>query len=349
MVDNGGFNFTAQIPAQPQGAVVDYYFSIFDVLPIATVNYPENFTRDQTLANQSNIPYQFAVGVSTRLQITFEGDSDVDNWQLGITSDKATQGKWIHADPTGTTYNPNGGAFGTFVTQTGNDHTLGTGKCLVTGNGSSISNADVDGGATTIYTPVFELSSYVSPIIEYYRWFSNDRSSGQESNRRKYSWSAAIRVASGSTWNPVENTIQSDYSWRRRVFAVDQILPGQRSIQMRFVATDNTSAPAIIEAAIDDFFIYDGVPTSVNDVAPAKASIYPNPADESVTVSLPQAIKGSIAVYDLTGKQVSSLEMDGARKSYTIETTNLAAGQYMLLIQGDNKTIQSNKLIVTHK
>jgi hypothetical protein len=220
---------------------------------------------------------------------------------------------------------------------------------MVTGNGASstsVTQADVDTGPTTLITPLFDLTSYVSPIIEYYRWFSNDRSSQSESNRRNDLWKTDIGIATGG-WKQVESTYQSDYNWRRRVFAVDQFLPGQRVVQMRFIATDNTQA-SVVEAAIDDFFIYDGVPTSVDDVVPQKANIYPNPADENVTVDLPEALKGSIAIYDLTGKQISVLQMDGSKTNYTIDTKYLAAGQYMLLIQGDNKTIQSNKLIVTH-
>ncbi|WP_276132226.1 T9SS type A sorting domain-containing protein [Polluticoccus soli] len=350
MTNNGGFSFTAQIPGQPQGALVDYYFSISDALTASTVNYPTGFS-PLPPSNNSNIPYQFAVGVSNRIQITFE-DETMDDWQIGdVPGDNATAtGKWVHAKPVGTFSSPSNGAFGSFITQTDKDHTTGSGKCLVTGNGSTsnITSNDVDGGRTTVYTPVFDLTTFVNPIIEYYRWFSNDRYSGQESNRRNDEWLTYISYPGGNS-QQVERTLQADHSWRRRVFAVDQFFPGQRTIQMRFVANDPTASPSVVEAAIDDFFIYDGVPTSVADVAQLKASIYPNPADENVTISLTEATKGTIAVYDLLGKQVSALQMDGAKTSYVIETSHLAAGQYMVLIQGDNKTIQSNKLVVTHK
>lgn len=348
MVNNGSFSFTGQIPAQPQGALVDYYFGVSDALTGSTVNYPTAFNPAPP-TNLSNIPYQFAVGVSDRIKITFEEET-MDDWQLGATGDNATGGKWIHAKPVGTFSSPSGGAFGSFITQTDKDHTTGSGKCLLTGNGSgtSITNADVDGGRTTIYTPVFDLTTFVNPIIEYYRWFSNDRSSGQESNRRNDEWITYINIPGGNSVQ-VERTLQADHSWRRRVFAVDQFLSGARIVQMRFVANDPTASPSVVEAAIDDFFIYDGVPTSVKDVAELKAGIYPNPADGSVTISTPVATKGTILVYDVMGKQVNALQMDGAKTSYMIETSHLAAGQYMVLIQGENKTIQSNKLVVTHK
>jgi hypothetical protein len=349
MTDNGGFNFTGQIPGQALGTIIDYFFYIYDVLAIPTVTLPDRFGTDATMATEYTLPFQFAVGVSQRVKIDFETDTD---WQLGLTDDNATTGDWVHAVPVGTAYSPNSGAFGSFVTQTNSDHTSGSGKCLVTANGtSSYSSADVDNGKTTAVTPFFDLGGYVSPVIEYYRWFSNDRTgpnSSSEGNRRNDYWRVDLRTTSTTVlWKQVEYTRQADHNWRRRVVSVDQIAPGQRNVQLRFVATD-AGTQSIVEAAVDDFFIYDAAPLSAKDIIPVKAKVFPNPANEQITVALPSALKGTVSLYDLTGKVLSTQQMDGTTLSYDINTTSVAPGQYMIVIQGDNKTIQSQKVVVSH-
>lgn len=336
LTNTGNFNYTGQLPAQAGGTIVDYYFAVYDALGNSTFGFPNGFNRF-TLNSQVTIPYQYGVGINQVLKMDFE--TPATTWTIGnVAFDNATNGKWIQAVPVASAYQA-------MPMQTGADHTSGTGQCLVTANGTN-----VDNGRTTAQSPVFDLTAFVNPVFEYYRWFSNDRGS----NARSDAWSVQVRDSSSVFWKNVDYTYQSDYSWRRRIFAVQEYLPNSKYVQIKFIATDavNTSLPNNgqnnIEAAVDDFAIYDMWAAGINGVeADAKAKIYPNPADNTLNISLPKGIKGSLGLYDMTGKAVVAEQLDGNTNLYRINTTQLPAGTYMLMIQAD-KLIQSQKVVISH-
>ncbi len=341
MTDNGGFNFTGTIPAQPSATIIDYYFVVSDPLNASPYSFPAGYSSTAT-ASQVSIPYQFGINMRRVTGNDFE-DSTAVGWTIGnVASDNASSGKWILAKPVGSFYN-------TMPVQPGIDHTTGTGfgKCLVTGNApnstANVNSADVDGGRTTILTPLYDISGYANPAIEYYRWFCNDRGN---SNNRSNLWTVQIHTEGSALWKGVDNTLQSDYTWRRRVFHVSEYLPGTTDkIQMRFVATDATNGT--VEAAVDDFFIYDAWTAGVDNVQAKKANVYPNPADDNVTIVLPQATAGTITLSDITGRTLYTVSMNDGTANYNIKTSALASGQYIVTIQ-TGKTIQSVKVVVSH-
>jgi hypothetical protein len=347
MTNTGNFNFSAQIPAQPMSSLMDYYFVVYDALNAPGNTFPWGFVADPSQATDVTIPYQFAVGTHPVITVDFEADLDTTQWKFGASNDAATSGLWVQAKPFRSAYNSQ--RFGRFISQTGNDHTTGQGKCLVTGNTlvansyTFRSNSDVDNGRTTVITPAYDLTGFVYPIIEYHRWYANDR--GGEA-RRDDLWRVEM-VNETSSAQVIESTRQTDTAWRRRVFAVYQYLPNAKGIQLRFIASDNGD-DSNIEAAVDDFIIYDGVPLSVANLPQSKAEIYPNPADDNVHVSFTKANKGTISIFDVTGKMLQTINMDGTTTNYNISTAQLTPGQYMISIQTDNKTYQTKKLVVTH-
>jgi len=349
MTNNGG-TFTAQIPAQPMSTLVDYYFQVQDAFNIDGNTYPEGFSTDPARATFVTIPYQFAVGVHPRVQVDFETDVPLDWSVADVAGDDATSGKWVRGIPFRSSYSTN--PFGQYISQTGNDHTTGSGNCLITGNTTSTntynnrSSSDVDGGQTTVMTGAYDLSNYVFPIIEYYRWYSNDRGGGQV-DRKDDRWRVEIKNETMTGWTAVENTNQTDVNWRRRVFSVYQYLSHAKGVQMRFRAIDDND-DSNVEAGIDDFFIYDGVPASVNNVAGVKAEIYPNPADNNIHITMSAAVKGTISINDVTGKQIAVMNMDGTTNSHVFNTTPIVPGQYFLTIRTEAKTIQSHKIVIAH-
>ncbi|XZF12872.1 T9SS type A sorting domain-containing protein [Chitinophagaceae bacterium MMS25-I14] len=352
MVDNGSMNFSAQIPAQNAGAIMDYFFRVDDMLSNPDAYFPAGYNPVQT-SNEVTLTYQYGVGLTAVDSNDFEGA--VTGWQIGnISTDNATKGIWIQAVPVQSSVP---GATGALVCQTGSDHTSGSGQCLVTGNapttGSAITTNAVVQGTTTVLTPVFDLSGYRQPVIEFYRWYSNDRGN----NPRKDQWQAAIHDSQSAFWKSVDQTYQSDYNWRRRIFTVKDYLPTSTMVQMRFVASDATNATlpnqgrSVVEAAVDDFRIYDKeAPAGVGSVqlAAGSVSVYPNPADENLRVVLSQKnITGTISLCDITGKAISVLQAVPGTTEYQINTAKLAAGTYMLMVRAD-KTIQVKKVVIAH-
>ena len=351
MTETSPLQYTAEIPGQLAGNVVDYFFVVRDTLSLENAYAPKGFT-PLLNSTKSNIPYQY--GVQLVPQVTENFENTLNDWIVGnftggfgiLSTDDATAGKWIQAEPIGSS---NGGQ----ASQTNNDHTTGNGKCLVTGNansvGSVIGAADVDGGITTVVTPLFNIAGYSEPIIEYYRWYSNNGGS----NPNTENFDVRIGSTTSSIWFSVDNTNVSDQSWRRRIFRVRDYLPNPNSVEIRlfFRAEDKTNnGGAVVEAAVDDFIIYSkGWPASVGNVAVEKADIYPNPSDELVNVQLPAQGygTGTIGIFDFTGKKISEVAIVKGQSTYTIDTKNIAAGSYFLIVQAE-QVIQSQKIVVAH-
>lgn len=351
MTETSPLQYTAEIPGQLAGAMVDYFFVITDTLDLENAYAPKGYS-PLVSSTKSNISYQYGVQLVSQVVENFENtltDWTVGNYTGGIgifSADNATAGKWIQAVPIPATV-------GGQPSQTGADHTSGTGKCLVTGNaaspGSAVGAADVDGGVTTVVTPVFNISGYSEPIVEYYRWYSNNRGSNPNSEN----WDVKIGTPTSPGWFTVENTNITDQSWRRRIFRVRDYLPSLGSVEIRMVfrAEDKTTnGGAAVEAAVDDFIIYSkGWPASVGKVEVEKATIYPNPSDEMVNVQLPSQgyAKGTIGIFDFTGKKVSEVAIVNGQSAYSLNTKSLAAGSYFLIIQAE-QVIQSQKIVVAH-
>jgi hypothetical protein len=185
---------------------------------------------------------------------------------------------------------------------------------------------------------VYDVSSYKAPVIEYYRWYANEWGP-RDSNPRTDAWIVQIRDASVPFWQTVENTFQSDVSWRRKLIKIKDYLPASTQFQIRFVAADNTVTSATgngqntVEAALDDFSIYDTWTTSVaqtNGVSSIK--VFPNPADNVINIGLSNTINGTLAIVDMTGRQLMQQSVNSDTKTYSFNTSNLAGGVYMVTL-----------------
>lgn len=234
------------------------------------------------------------------------------------------------------------------------DHTTGTGKCLITGAGSSSNpfGTGVTGGTSTVLSPIFDVNNFANPVVEYYRWFSNEQ--GYQ-NFKNDPWIVKMRTSPSAAWTTVENTYQADINWRHRIFRVNSFIPGRPlQLQMMFVASDSllptwaANGQSITVGGVDDFFVYDQAATLATPSLPlVKAEIYPNPANDKVQVVLQGNNTGSIKVYDMLGNQVTAQLIDQNNSAYTVNTANLAAGSYNLVIQTE-QSIQSKKIVVVH-
>lgn len=343
MVDAGGYNFSATIPAQSGGAIVDYYFSAVDIVNVEGVFAPTKFFPLAILAeNRVTLNYQFAVGVTKKTTIDFESTVNTD-WSIGVTTDNAATGKWVQAKPIATSNNGLG-------VQTGSDHTTGSGQCLVTGNSTSFSayTQSVKNGTTTVLTPFFDLTTYTNPIVEYYRWFSNDR--GRNPKKEIF----RVQMSAGSTffYKDVDNTNQSDHQWRRRVFNPNDVFPGATKMQLKFLATETIpvggTQNGLVEAAVDDIVIYESntISSGIQTAKQELAQIYPNPATDFINVILPANVQQtSIQFYDVSGKLLSQVQTVQGQSKYQIDTKSMVPGQYMMVISMD-KTIQTRAITI---
>lgn len=349
---SGGVDFAGQIPAQNSGVIIDYFIQTYDAQGNAAYTFPTGYN-PSLVSSTVTLPYQF--GINLRRIATTDFETPATGWELGTSSSEtATGGKWIQAVPVASYWRPSG--VSPYIQQTGNDNTTGSGSCLVTGNSSSTttsySSADVDGGRTYAVSPVISVEGMSNPTIEYYRWYGNDQGP-RDSNPRSDAWQVQIKDEASSIWRNIDFTYQADYSWRRRIINVKDYLSTANKIQVRFIAIDdvntsmNNNGDNVVEAAVDDFSVYDAFSSGVGEVAKSTFSIHPNPADQTVNITFSAPAAGSIQMYDLTGRQVASISTSANNATYSINTASLASGTYMLMLQ-NGTTVESHKVVVAH-
>jgi hypothetical protein len=239
--------YEGAIPAQPCGTSIDYYILAVDT-DHHRATHPE-----WAPANY----HSFAVNY----QVIFADDCETDQgWTPGVIDDDAYVGRWVRCEPEET------------LAQPGEDHTPGDGiLAFVTrcDTGSNQGSYDVDGGRTTLLSPVFDLSGYLDSVVRYYRWYSNDTGD----NPQQDYW-VVEATSDGDTWVALENTNLSNRSWVLAEFDIGSYVDLTDQVQFRFIASDY-SPGSIVEAGVDDFQIV-GCPDLGDCEPPSVIILAPN-------------------------------------------------------------------------
>ena len=326
-----GNNFDATVSGLPAGSVLEYYIDILDVFggvsavnPIAA-NKPVN----------ANLPHYVLVGVEPVLQNDLDEYSQFGSWDYDLPADNATTGRWTEAIPVGSLSDP----FDyTTVVAPYLDHTDGDdGFAYVTGLNDAIDGGiganDVDGGHTTLVSPVIDLTPYEDPVFSYWRWYVNAPATG--ANPASDWWQVEVTNDAGNTWQYLENTSQQDVSWRRKAFRVADVLDITNSFQIRFIASDSTTVGeyldggSLVEAAVDDIVLYDLVANGSDAVESTEVKrpvCFPNPTTDMVQTSgwMPGS---TLRVYDLEGREVLAKRVQGTA---TLTVASWPQGMYVL-------------------
>jgi hypothetical protein len=290
--------FRASVPA-PAGTIVSYFVTAQDGFGDEAV-FP--------IAAPARRALRFVTGPAVP-QLTWDMESD-PGWTVGAPDDDAVTGIWVRLDPVGTW------AYDTanvVMIQPADDHTPNGTQCWVTGNADTLWDpgiADVDGGKTTLTTATFDgaPAGYERPIIEYWRWYSNNTGSHTDDV-----WRVSISNDDGATWAPLESTAYTVNSWERQLLPIESYLTPTHTMRVRFVASDELPT-SIVEAAVDDFRLlaFPAGTLSVGGAAPRVLELsapWPNPSSgpATLTLRLPAAGHVRVALYDVGGRIVRTL------------------------------------------
>ena len=111
--------------------------------------------------------------------------------------------------------------------------------------------------------------------------------------------------------------------------------------QVQAICGSTESAFSILESFVG------GVGRFANDDA-TEFMIYPNPASNIVTIQLPGEELYTIRLYDLSGKLLNQIQVDGYDfGTQDISVTDLPAGIYYIQLEGESVG-STKKLVVTH-
>jgi C1A family cysteine protease len=187
-------------------------------------------------------------------------------WSLDAADDEATSGDWRWV-------NPRGSLQDSFLVQAELDHTPGGSlRAYVTSNTNRSflpEVADVDGGKTTLTSPVIDLSGYASALLRYWRWYTNDTGAHVDDV-----WKVDVSGDSGATWVNLETEAASERNWVAEEFDLGRYVVLTDEVLLRFIASDYYDE-STVEAAVDDILIT-GCPYSVDVTPPSIQVLTPN-------------------------------------------------------------------------
>lgn len=204
-------------------------------------------------------------------------------------------------------------------------------KLFVTGNmdGVGTNQDDVDGGVTILTSPVLDLSTHNDPYVNYTRWF--------------YSYHGAIpfddklKVLANNGTQIVEiDVIGSDTStnasWIEKSIRLSDFISPTSTTQFIFKTSDYLGSDNITEAALDRFFISEGV-VGLTENGLTDFQLFPNPATNQLTIYSEE--NGNFQLLDALGRIIreGTTEMEKT----TIDLFNLKSGVYYLKLGNRTK------------
>ena len=233
MTQGAGNVWSGDIPSQSLPTAVEYYIAATD----------SGGNTDTYPAGGSGDALGFGLGTPVEVAVfDFEAATN-QGWTSGAPGDGATTGLWTRADPIATAAQP------------GDDVSNPGTICWFTGQGSpggSLGENDVDSGATTLLSPIFDATELGGASVSYWRWFSNNTgaSPGQDVFRISLSGNG------GSTWTLVDQAgptgVDAGGGWYFERFFIEDVMTPTSTMQVRFVAEDAGNG-SIVEAAVDEF------------------------------------------------------------------------------------------------
>jgi Zn-dependent metalloprotease len=291
--------YSAEIPAQPGGTVVDYYIRAVTTDGVVGTH---PFRAPEKGVNQ------FLTGnLSEKLG---GGLEDNTGWIEGAPDDDATDGFWEWGDPIGKIHPTTGDTI-----QPEYDHTPDGVNCYLTRNmGVYWTNGDVDNGKVTLFTPSMSFDQATGGGYLEFWFFMVDWTTPDDTLRVEIS-------GDGTNWHTLAKISSTDpvgyNTWTyRKVYFRPGDFDYSGAVQVRFVAKDNPDN-SIHEVAIDDVVVkvYEEGAADVVDGGgvPRRFLVEanrPNPFNPRTTFryAIPKQMPVAVEVFNVKGQRVRVLE-----------------------------------------
>ncbi len=282
-------------------------------------------------STNSNVSYALTKGYYDDFTFDF-------GWAITTT---ASTGGWQRGIPLGTNFNGNPANPGI------DDSTDCANMAYVTGNtGFTGSDDDIDDGSTTLSSPLFDLTTYTDPYLDYSRWFYNDGGSSTPND------SLCIYLNNGTQTVLVEYvlaTSQGNSTWVHKSHKISDYITPTATMQLIVKAADN-SPGHIVEAGFDKFLINEG-PTGLSSelvITNTTIHVFPNPFTEETTIAYQLANKpstgSSIVITDISGRIVSKLPLSQTKGTIQLNPS-IDAGIYFVRIINSGEITEPVKVL----
>jgi hypothetical protein len=228
LVHLGGNDYEATLPPAPCFSLISWYVSLAPLGGGTPVTGPAGAPTFVTNTTEA---------LTLPLITVFADDFESNQGWTVVDEPGLTDGTWDRGVPVG------GGDRGDPAVDAD-----GSGSCFLTDNVDG--NSDVDGGATRLLSPVFDLSTYGEARISYEFWYDNDFGNNPGTDV----FMIEISDDGGASWVNVETYNASVDAWVSRSLLASQYVALSSQVRMRFTASDPVPT-AVVEAGLDAFRI----------------------------------------------------------------------------------------------
>lgn len=268
-------------------------------------------------------------------------------WQV---SGNAERGIWERGEPIGT-YRENGAIYNPEYDRPDDIGDL----AYITGNGGGAPfGDDVDNGTTLLTSPAIDLSTYDTPILQYYWWFLNWSLNGSAPDGPGNDF-LTVSVTDGmDTVELRRYTGPYDTTWNAALnVSFVNTIDRNRPVKFLFYTQDlEPGNQDAVEAGVDGFRIVEASSVGLEkpDVLPFGFQVFPNPADDELNIQyhLPENTRladWSISLINTLGQPVARITPESVSGNIRM-SFSLPAGIYLLIGEERKTTVFSHKVII---
>lgn len=331
-------SFAVTIPAPSAPTYIEYFFETEAADDSKTTLGADEYAR----------PFGFLAGYFKALEDDLESPETQSNWTVGYDTDDAENGLWEYGSPTNL-YNLTPGAAPETDNSPGGENCFGTAINFNLAESGGNFSKSLPNGATSLLSPVYDLSEYEMPVARFYRfnfvWGYQDYKAG-----------TFIVYAStdGVNWQEALTFEDITPNWTRERIFIDELFPGAEQIQFRFAVEANSSQyGSYIRAFVDDLQIYSAdVLNAVSDKNDQTygLDVYPNPFSAETRIFNSQTEPANIKIFNSFGSLVfetqaregSEVVWDG--KDFS--GAELASGTYAVTVETPTKTLSKIVILI---
>lgn len=244
------------------------------------------------------------------------------NWTV---TGNAVTGLWERGEPVGTLFT---GAPVNPDLDAADDCSI---ECFVTDNaGGGFNDHDVDDGFTQLASPVFDLTSFTDPYLNYQRWFKELGGNGTNAD------TLFIRLSNGTNTVDVEAvryTNPGGGTWISNSLQVSGFIIPTSTMQFIAFIQDRVGTGNPLECGIDKFFISDG-PVGISEHGSQNNGVilFPNPVFEGHHLILRGSNISSVEIVDNAGRMVLTKNYPVLGGERLIDIQSLKKGIYVVRI-----------------
>jgi len=276
----------------------------------------------QTLCSEFTIESS-QVEIAFELDKGYSDDFSIDLGWIVENESSLTAGAWERGIPNGTNYqgepmNPNSDAAGDCGSE-----------AYITGNtvNASFYEADVDGGRTTLLSPLMDFSFSQSVSLSFSTWFQNTGGQGAPND------SLVVKLTNGTETILLDyrSAASSSAMWEQHIVEVStSSLELTQSMQLVVETMDYDDSGHLVEAGFDKFLVVESN-LSISAVNKQTLQVYPNPSSDGFIKLNSIQENVLLTVSDLSGKLIAQYVLVKGENS--LDFSQLNQGAYLLKTQ----------------